>query len=67
MSGRKSGLYDEIFKFILNLCPNLINLKRVMADYEAAVKKSVKKNFFHAEKKGCWFHYAQVTIYNIFL
>ena len=43
-----------------------INVKQIMADFEAALVNQLKKTFFMAIIKGCWFHFNQAIIRKLF-
>ncbi len=43
-----------------------INVKQIMADFEAAWVNQLKTTFFMAIIKGCWFHFNQAIIRKLF-
>lgn len=58
MEKRNFQAYDNVFTRLSEIIPSAI-VSEVMADYEAATRKAVVKNYPKARLVGCWFHYVQ--------
>lgn len=57
MSSKKSELYAAIFKYFKQRYG--IKPSKVMSDYEASLRKAIKKIWKNAEVLGCYFHFIQ--------
>jgi len=53
MSGRKVALYKKIWAYLRELFPSL-QPKTIMADWEAALRKTLAVAFPAARTVGCW-------------
>ncbi len=65
---KDSKTYATIFnqlKIILEINGS-INVKQIIADFEAALVNQLKTAFFMAIIKGCWFHFNQAIIRKLF-
>ena len=65
---KDSKTYATIFSQLKNILEinGSINVKQIMADFEAALVNQLKKTFFMAIIKGCWFHFNQAIIRKLF-
>lgn len=56
MSNRSTEAYTAVFNYIQQ---KIFDLRptQIMTDFEAALRKSIKKCYPTVELKGCWFHY----------
>lgn len=57
MQKRNFRSYDTVFAQIKSLLN--VNVIEIMADYEAATRKAIRKHFPSARLAGCFFHYCQ--------
>lgn len=60
MTGRKKEDYDAVWKAIREINPDF-NPKEVTANYEPALRGSLRKFFIGINIVGCLFHFAQVN------
>ena len=65
---KDSRTYTTIFIQLKNILDTngSINVKQIMADFEAALVNQLKTTFFMAIIKGCWFHFNQAIIRKLF-
>ena len=62
MTGKTRSLYDGVYEKLKELLPDTVNPSLVMTDYENALQDGLQSIFPDAEVKGCWFHFAQVSL-----
>ena len=65
---KESETYSIIFNKLkeILLTNGSINVKQIMADFEAALVNQLKTTFSMAVIKGCWFHFNQAIIRKLF-
>lgn len=64
--GKKdTSSYETLFENLVSLWPpnTASKVKRVMTDYEAAVRKAVRLYFTNARISGCYFHFVKVRCF----
>ncbi|KAF4529052.1 hypothetical protein B566_EDAN006073 [Ephemera danica] len=60
MTSKTYEAYLAAFNFIkVELLPQGCNIKEIMCDFEAALRKALRVVFPAARIAGCWFHYSQ--------
>ena len=67
MTGKSRALYDSVFQKIKEELPETVNPETVMTDYEGALQGALSEIFPEATIVGCWFHFSQVSILNLYI
>ena len=67
MTGKSRALYDSVFHKIKEELPETVNPETVMTDYEVALQGALSEIFPEATIVGCWFHFSQVSILNLYI
>lgn len=60
MERKSTAAYVSVLNTLVELVPN-INVRSVMADYEAALRQGIRNVLPAANLLGCWFHYARAV------
>ena len=61
MERRTTAAYEQILETLKNIVLPNKTVKKIMTDYEASLRKALRKVFPEAQLLGCWFHFAKAV------
>lgn len=63
MPAKPLACYRALFRFIAQQAMPTLAPLRIVTDYETALQRVCRENWPNAQKIGCHFHFAQVSMF----